>query len=182
MKKLMVAWTCAAAVFCTPQAGVAGGNLSSDNLSTGLALGLLGSAIALTFEHSDKTGGIEFAKTFGSTILVTETLKAVVNERRPDGSGNDSFPSGHTAAAFAAATYLSIRYKDSIGVYSPLLFGAAALTGISRVRANKHYTKDVVAGAVIGAGLAFVFTSPFSKGLAIYPSGNGVGASYSLKF
>jgi membrane-associated phospholipid phosphatase len=50
----------------------------------------------------------------GGSILVGEGiaqgLKHSVHERRPDGSGNDSFPSGHAAVSFAAAATIHRRY------------------------------------------------------------------------
>lgn len=188
MFKQIIAGLCAAVLLCDPLAGhakivVKSSNTADwDKLSTALAVGLIGGAAAVSFEKSDNQGVVEFAKGLGSTILLTEALKAVISEPRPDGSGNDSFPSGHTAAAFAAATYLSIRYRDSLGGSVPLLYGAAALTGVARVKADKHYAKDVVAGAVIGVGMGYVFTRPLGQNVAVYPTPDGVGATYAMKF
>ncbi len=62
-----------------------------------------------------------------------------------------SFPSGHSASAFAFATGVALE-KPFIGV--PLL-GLAAIVGYSRVYVGVHYPSDVVGGALIGAGMAF---------------------------
>lgn len=169
-------------MFCAPQVGLADSKADWEKLSTTLSLGLAGGAAAYGFANSDKQGVVEFAKGMGSTILVTHALKTLVHERRPDGSDEKSFPSGHTSAAFAAATYLSIRYKDQLGRYAPLLFGAAALTGVARVKADKHYAQDVIAGAVIGAGMSYVFTSPYANGMQVYSTADGVGAGLEVKF
>lgn len=73
------------------------------------------------------------------------------------GAGNKdyrSFPSGHTTAAFAAAaavTNEAARWKTgSEWVVGPILFGGAALTGLSRMYNNRHWLSDVVMGAAIG--------------------------------
>jgi membrane-associated phospholipid phosphatase len=68
----------------------------------------------------------------------------------PEGpSSNQSFPSGHTTAAFAAATVYALEYKNKPWV--PLLtYSAAGLIGLSRITENKHWATDVLAGAALG--------------------------------
>jgi diacylglycerol kinase family enzyme/membrane-associated phospholipid phosphatase len=61
-----------------------------------------------------------------------------------------SFPSGHSASAFAFATGVALE-KPIVGV--PLL-GLAAVMAYSRVYVGVHYPSDVVGGALIGAGVA----------------------------
>lgn len=60
-----------------------------------------------------------------------------------------SFPSGHTIAAFSAATVFAMEYKDKPWV-PVLAYGAASLIGLSRITENKHWISDVFAGAAIG--------------------------------
>jgi undecaprenyl-diphosphatase len=57
-----------------------------------------------------------------------------------------SFPSGHTASSFAAATALSAFYPKA----SPLVFGLAAGVGVSRVHLGHHFPSDVAVGSLIG--------------------------------
>ena len=78
------------------------------------------------------------------------SLKNVTNKTRPDGSGNESFPSGHTAEAFASAEFLRQEYKDVSPWYGVAGYATAAATGLLRIYNNKHWLSDVVAGAGIG--------------------------------
>ena len=83
----------------------------------------------------------------GGTI---STVKASVHRLRPDGSAFNSFPSGHTATAFAAAEFLKQEYKDLSPWYGYAGYTVAIATGTLRMYNNKHWFSDVVAGAGIG--------------------------------
>ena len=94
-----------------------------------------------------------------SVILATSTiitvgsvfaLKSITNVERPDGSSNNSFPSGHTAIAFAGAEFLYQEYKDQSIWYGVAGYAVAAGTGIFRMYNNRHWLTDVAAGAGIG--------------------------------
>ncbi|MEO5564049.1 MAG: phosphatase PAP2 family protein [Chitinophagaceae bacterium] len=62
---------------------------------------------------------------------------------------NTSFPSGHTTAAFSAATVYAMEYKNRPWV--PIVsYSAATLIGLSRVTENKHWFSDVFVGAALG--------------------------------
>lgn len=81
---------------------------------------------------------------------VVYSLKYTVGESRPDTGKKNSFPSGHTAQAFAAATFLSKEYGYksvwiSIGAYT-----AASTVGVFRMLNNRHWISDVMVGAGIG--------------------------------
>ena len=85
-------------------------------------------------------------------IMETSNIitKKSVHQLRPDGSDYESFPSGHTASAFAAAEYLYQEYKHVspwIGVGGYAIAGA---TGVLRLYNNQHYLGDVLAGAGLG--------------------------------
>ncbi len=65
-----------------------------------------------------------------------------------------SFPSGHTATAFALATSLCIKYPKWYVIAPSALW--ACSVGVSRMNEGVHYPSDVIAGAAIGAGCAVV--------------------------
>jgi membrane-associated phospholipid phosphatase len=60
-----------------------------------------------------------------------------------------SFPSGHTASAFAMATVFAKEYRDRPWI-PVVAYGAATLVGLSRIAENKHWATDVFAGAALG--------------------------------
>lgn len=62
---------------------------------------------------------------------------------------SSSFPSGHTTAAFAAATVFASEYKDD-PLIPVIAYSAAGLIGISRVTENAHWATDVLAGFALG--------------------------------
>jgi len=57
-----------------------------------------------------------------------------------------SFPSGHTASAFATATCLATFYPAA----APVAYGFAAWAGVNRIVTHQHFPSDVVAGALVG--------------------------------
>jgi len=61
-----------------------------------------------------------------------------------------SFPSGHAATSFAAATVLTATSPR----WGPLWFLLALAIGFSRVYVGVHYPLDVLGGAVLGAAIA----------------------------
>jgi membrane-associated phospholipid phosphatase len=84
-----------------------------------------------------------------STAIATP-IKHITSIARPDGSAYNSFPSGHTTTAFAAAEFLRQEYKDLSPWYGIAGYAVAATTGALRVYNNRHWVSDVVAGAGFG--------------------------------
>ncbi len=107
---------------------------------------------------------LEIGVSVAATIVETYALKYIVKRPRPyitypdinalDTEGSPSFPSGHTSAAFALATSLSLNYPKWYVVVPS--FAWAGLTGYSRMYLGVHYPTDVLAGAVLGAGTAWL--------------------------
>jgi len=81
--------------------------------------------------------------------LVT-SLKYTTRNLRPDGSAHNSFPSGHTAQAFAAATFLTEEFGHEYKCTPYLAYGIASSVGMLRIANNRHYLSDVLVGAGIG--------------------------------
>lgn len=84
----------------------------------------------------------------------THFLKQGVGRLRPSGNEHNSFPSGHTASAFAAAEFLYQEYKDVSPWIGYSGYFVASATGTLRMYNNKHWFSDVVAGAGIGIASA----------------------------
>jgi len=63
-------------------------------------------------------------------------------------SSYNSFPSGHSASAFAVASVIASQTKDAN--VDLLVYTLATLVGVSRVNNNKHWASDVLIGSVIG--------------------------------
>jgi membrane-associated phospholipid phosphatase len=73
--------------------------------------------------------------------------KHTFNVLRPDGTKNNSFPSGHTAHAFLGAEIVRQEYGAWYGLGA---YGVATLVGLGRVYNNRHWASDVIAGAGVG--------------------------------
>ncbi|HID37764.1 MAG TPA: phosphatase PAP2 family protein [Ghiorsea sp.] len=125
-------------------------------------------AYSTTLYLDDEEGEKQMYQSFFTNTGITFALKFTVGRERPDGSNNRSFPSGHTSAAFQGASFIHARYGWEYAI--PAYIGAS-FVGYSRVYANKHFTSDVLAGAVIGTISSFYFATPY-KGVSISPTAN----------
>ncbi len=110
---------------------------------------------------------------FSAAVMagIVNGVKYSVKEMRPDGSTRNSFPSGHTATAFMAATILHKEYGltrsswYSVGAYS-----LATITGVMRSLNNRHWISDIMVGAGIGiisTDLGYLFTDLIFKNKGI---------------
>ena len=94
---------------------------------------------------SDAIGG-------GITLSASYALKYTVKRMRPDGSEMTSFPSGHSARAFASAAILSKEYGWRSPWFSIGGYTVAAATAVMRVMNDRHWMSDIAAGAALGIG------------------------------
>ncbi|NMW17952.1 MAG: phosphatase PAP2 family protein [Chlorobiaceae bacterium] len=114
------------------------------------------SAAGLILANHDQKGFVQLAESGILTFGITYGLKYTISETRPNG-GRHSFPSGHSSTSFASAEFIRERYGWSCGIPAYL---AASFVGYSRVESKEHFTRDVIAGALIGIGSSCLFTSP----------------------
>ncbi len=108
----------------------------------------------------DKQGSWQFTKALLTNTAITYGLKIALNKPRPNNNGDNAFPSGHTSTTFQGASFIHRRYgfKYSIPVYL-----AAGFTAFSRIDAQRHDGWDILAGAVVGIGSTYLFTTPYQQ-------------------
>ena len=102
--------------------------------------------------------------------VITGSVKIVAGRARPFASKENarnfklfrglkddsyrSFPSGHATAAFAFASAVSAEtshwWPETRWIIGPVRYGAATLTGVSRIYNNQHWASDVLAAAAVG--------------------------------
>lgn len=130
--------------------------------STGdvLLFALPATALGSTLIVGDKKGTWQFAKGFLVNQALTFGLKETVNKARPYDNGFKAFPSGHTSTTFQAASFIRRRYGWKYGLPA---YALAGFTGYSRIKATKHDGWDVLAGAIVGIGSTYIFTTPYQK-------------------
>ena len=111
-----------------------------------------------------KRKGIQTGVAFAATLAETYALKYAVKRSRPYVTYPDlknlaiedtpSFPSGHTSSTFSIATSLSLNFPKWYVIVPAYTWAAA--TGYSRMYLNVHYPSDVLVGAILGSGTAWL--------------------------
>lgn len=114
--------------------------------------------------QNDKSRGIYLAESFAANVAFTYLLKKTINRKRPGETdptfsvlttaSSRSFPSGHTSEAFSLATSLTIALPKWYVIAPAYTF--AGLVGYSRMYLGAHYPSDVIAGALVGSGTAWL--------------------------
>lgn len=178
MKCLAIPVFAAAIGIATPaHAGEQGWATASD-IGQGV---LVVTALGLPSVQGDWEGTKQAAFSLGATYAVTTGLKHVISEERPDESNDKSFPSGHTSSSFAAAATLHKRHGWEVGVPAHLV---AAFVGVARVKADKHFVHDVIAGAAIGEAAGWLLTSRKNDRVQWLPwaDSKGAGVTVAMRF
>lgn len=111
-----------------------------------------------------KQKALFIGETFLASAFITVVSKKIIKTDRPYDTypmvqpvvseASYSMPSGHTSTAFATATSLSLAYPKWY-VVSPSFVWAGAI-GYSRMHLGVHYPSDVLAGAIVGSGSAYL--------------------------
>lgn len=138
------------------------------NTTTGVAIGVpvLMGAVALIENNDDLLkSALYVGVSIGVDGVLTYGLKEIVRRPRPyvtypndivayETETSKSFPSGHTSLAFATATALSLKYPKWYIIAPSYLW--ACSVGYSRMNLGMHYPTDVLGGALLGAGSAYI--------------------------
>jgi membrane-associated phospholipid phosphatase len=98
--------------------------------------------------------------------LTVYSFKYLTHEQRPNGSNDQSFPSGHTAEAFASAEFLMQEYKNVSLWYGISGYVVALSVAYLRMYNNEHWFSDVVAGAgfgILSTRLAYILYPKMKK-------------------
>ena len=118
---------------------------------------LIAGGLAATGAEGRRAAGRGVLAIAIAATLANGPAKLLVRRRRPTSlrhvpllatPRSSSFPSGHSASAFAFATATSAE----IPLLGPALLPLAAVVAYSRVYTGVHYPSDVIAGAAIGIG------------------------------
>ena len=140
------------------------------DLGEGLGWVAGGAALAMLGGPKGRRAGVAMAAaSLAATYVVQTRVKPlfrrvrpfvnrearVVGIRPPD----HSFPSGHTASSFAAATALTFFYPRA----APLAYVVATGVGLSRVHLGVHFPSDAAVGGVIGIGIGTFSAWVFKK-------------------
>jgi membrane-associated phospholipid phosphatase len=119
--------------------------------------------------------GMDLIQSLAMAEALTQTLKYTTRRERPDGSGKNSFPSGHAADTFAFATALErhVGWRYAIPAYT-----FSSYVAISRLPANRHWLSDAVFGSTVGIIAGRTITSheahPFPVVVNSIPGGVSV--------
>ena len=127
------------------------------DLGEGLGWVAAGAALAWLGGAKGRRAGLATAiASLGTTYVVQRLVKPVFRRRRPwverdvlvvgIRTTDASFPSGHSASSFAAATALATFYPHA----APLVFALATGVAMSRVHLGHHFPSDVAAGGLLG--------------------------------
>jgi len=119
----------------------------------------------IAHDKQSRDNSLQTLISVGIGVVASQAMKNAFNRTRPQyqysskifslsQANTKSFPSGHTTIAFATATTLALEYKKwyiAVPAY-------AWATGVaySRMYEGKHYPSDVLAGAALGVGSAWL--------------------------
>jgi membrane-associated phospholipid phosphatase len=123
-------------------------------------VGFIALVAVASFGLGDHGFAVKFTLGSLTLLLLVTIIKAATDRARPYKVLLDtrvvgwreiglSFPSGHTTQAFFMATFAIGHFQLPVAV-AAILYGVAAIVGITRVYLGVHYPRDVMAGAILG--------------------------------
>ncbi|MBM3502839.1 MAG: phosphatase PAP2 family protein [Alphaproteobacteria bacterium] len=154
-----------------------GAELSRSGYADGMRVLLPLGAAAGSAVAGDWEGLKQLAFSGAVTVALTEGLKHTVDSERPDRAGNDSFPSGHAATAFAGASYVYYRYGWQWGLPAEL---AAAGVAWAQVEDRRHHWVDVLAAAGLANLSSFVYVDGRTPDVIVMPIVGGKKDSFGV--
>lgn len=107
----------------------------------------LGFIPSLSSRHNFRDRLLMSVTSHAAMMAMTYSLKFAVNEKRPDMSDNQSFPSGHVAWAFTGAELVRYEYGNAYGLGA---YAVAGVVAFMRIHQHHHWMNDIVMGAGIG--------------------------------
>lgn len=147
-------------VFLLATTNVAAQNKTIQSAGDVILFSLPAAALTGSLIAKDYKGTWQFTKGALLNQAVTIGLKYGLDKKRPYGNGDRAFPSGHTSTTFQSAAFIQKRYGWKYGIPA---YALAGFTGYSRINAQKHDGWDVLAGAAVGIGSAYLFTTPYQR-------------------
>jgi membrane-associated phospholipid phosphatase len=127
--------------------------------------------------RGDHEGALQIAESLTATLVTTAALKHSIHAERPDHSDDQSFPSGHAAWSFAAATYVHRRHGlDSAWP----LYALASYVGYTRVHARQHRWGDVAGGAAVAAASSGWLAKPLGPGASLELGRRSVSINWNV--
>jgi len=140
--------------------------ISNSTTAISISTPIIMGAIALIDKNDELLkSSLYIGVSIGVDGILTYSMKKAIQRPRPHTSYPNeiaayetetsfSFPSGHTSLAFTTATALSLKYPKWY-VIAPSYFWACSV-GYSRMNLGMHYPSDVIAGAILGSGSAYI--------------------------
>jgi acid phosphatase family membrane protein YuiD len=160
-------------------------------LQAGLVLGVVGAAL---YEGNEDRFGKTAWQAVDSMLLTagaTQVSKRVFSRVRPSqspdaglffqGHGNQSFPSGEVSNVAAIVTPFALEYGRENPWIAASAVGLVAYDGAARMKTQGHWASDVVAGALLGAGIGYAMHER-EQSLVLSPLPHGVFIGISKRF
>ncbi len=121
--------------------------------------------IMLYYWCVSKKLGFKFLNIYGVVSGVNSAIKSIVRRPRPfdaydevrsigEKSSGYSFPSGHTSSITALGTLTCVEYRKRLNIFLPISAALVIIVMLSRMYLGQHYLTDVLAAALISAGLS----------------------------